>query len=297
MVSNRFRTLASLFCRSAQAISFFLNGLRTLYKKHPGVPQLFFIPRPPSEGPQRESPVALLFPIHHFGLSPKTENLQLITPSEQPRLLRPFARNFFPVPDSAPAAAPALSPSRPFNAAISSSAFTTLSLHNDVRNHINFARRLFQFLHALGPPASTPPPSTSSCIAHAPEFFHHPRTRYRTDAVQPHITTGEVASCVAPIERPISGLIDIAKSRVVPPPTIQTPPAHSMSRAALHHQRKIRQPFNISTSKPRLARPMKRKRELQQHRAQLPRPRAAARIPAAGTVFFRPPWFQLDRCA
>src|SRR2546430_9038186 len=32
-VSNRFRTLASLFCRSAQAISFFLTGLRTLYKK------------------------------------------------------------------------------------------------------------------------------------------------------------------------------------------------------------------------------------------------------------------------
>src|SRR2546421_4178794 len=51
-VSNRFRTLASLFCRSVQAISFFLNGLRTLYKKHPGVPQLFFIPRRTSEGPQ-----------------------------------------------------------------------------------------------------------------------------------------------------------------------------------------------------------------------------------------------------
>src|SRR5882724_2786210 len=57
---NRLRTLASLFCRSVQAISFFLNGLRTLYKKHPGVPQLFYIPRRTSEGPQRESPVALL---------------------------------------------------------------------------------------------------------------------------------------------------------------------------------------------------------------------------------------------
>src|SRR5438876_1581457 len=52
---NRLRTLASLFCRSVQAISFFLNGLRTLYKKHPGVPQLFFITRRASEGPQRES--------------------------------------------------------------------------------------------------------------------------------------------------------------------------------------------------------------------------------------------------
>src|SRR5882762_8927404 len=90
-VSNRLRTLASLFCRSAQAISFFLNGLRTLYKKHPGVPQLFFIPRSPSEGPKRKSPVALLLPTHHYGLSLKTENLQLITPSKQPRLLRPFA--------------------------------------------------------------------------------------------------------------------------------------------------------------------------------------------------------------
>src|SRR5256885_5059259 len=86
-VSNRFRTLASLFCRSAQAISFFLNGLCTLYKKHPGVPLLFYIPRCASEGPQRESPVALLLLTHHFGLSPKTENFQLTTPSKQPRLL------------------------------------------------------------------------------------------------------------------------------------------------------------------------------------------------------------------
>src|SRR5260221_4352569 len=82
-VSNRLRTLASLFCRSAQAISFFLNGLRTLYKKHPGVPRLFYIPRRTSEGPQRESPLALLLPTHHYGLALKTENLQLITPSKQ----------------------------------------------------------------------------------------------------------------------------------------------------------------------------------------------------------------------
>src|SRR6267154_373000 len=70
-VSNRLRTLASLFCRSAQAISFFLNGLRTLYKKHPGVPQLFFIPRRTSAGPEWYSRHAPPPSTIHYGLSLK----------------------------------------------------------------------------------------------------------------------------------------------------------------------------------------------------------------------------------
>src|SRR5256885_3358483 len=34
----------SLFCRARQLIFLFLNGLRTLYPKHPGVPRFFFTP-------------------------------------------------------------------------------------------------------------------------------------------------------------------------------------------------------------------------------------------------------------
>src|SRR5438445_9443424 len=73
-----------------------------------GVPQLFFIPTSPSEGPQREPPLAptlhthkfavslepesVQLPVPHSGLSLKTENLQLITPATQPRLIRHLAR-------------------------------------------------------------------------------------------------------------------------------------------------------------------------------------------------------------
>src|SRR5882762_4836685 len=150
-VSNRFRTLASLFCRSAQAISFFLNGLRTLYKKHPGVPQLFFIPRRTSAGPEWYSRHALPPSTIHYGLALKTENLQLITPSKQPRLLRPFARNLFQSRIVLPQRL------RHFHLLALQRGDQLQRIHHCfpfivvVRNHINFPRRLFQFLHALRP--------------------------------------------------------------------------------------------------------------------------------------------------
>src|SRR5882672_3805214 len=131
--SSLFYALASLFRSLAEErnASPIVSTVCSLFaQNNRGVPQLFFIPRSPSEGLEWYSRQA---------------------PSKQPRLLRPFARNLFKSRIMFPQRL------RHFHLLALQRRDQLQRIHHRfpfimiVRNHINFPRRLFQFLHALGP--------------------------------------------------------------------------------------------------------------------------------------------------
>src|SRR5258707_1022117 len=99
--------------------------------------------------------------------------------------------------------------------------------------------------------ASTPPPSTNSCTAHATASFHHPKTRYRTAA---HAAAHIPPEKSPPPSRPSNVQSTAGQCCRIPrcaPPTIQKLPAHSTSRAALPPPgENPRIVSTISTSKP-----------------------------------------------
>ena len=94
---ERFRR-GALFCTRAKLILFLFNGFRTLCNNTRGVPS--GIPNW-----ERQRSLSMLLP----GLSLKTYNLLLRTIAAP----SPLRSQSFPTPDTSPAAAPALSPSRP----------------------------------------------------------------------------------------------------------------------------------------------------------------------------------------
>src|SRR5438552_700439 len=252
-----------------------------------GIPQLFFIPRSPSEGPQREPPLAptlhthkfavslepesVQLPVPHSGLSLKTENLQLITPSKQPRLLRPLARNLFQSRIMFPQRL------RHFHLFALQRRDQFQRVHHRfpfimiVRNHINFPRRFFQLLHALGPRLQLFRRVQIVVSFVRRNRFIITKPSIVPPSVQPHINHRRSRLLRRAHRTPDQRLIDVAESRVVFRQQFKRLRHIPRRVSHFHHQRKIRESFKqLHQINHRVARPMKRERELQQHRAQFP---------------------------